>query len=110
MLKPRPLRTSRHRLFLTCFSLTPFCRSCARRVYSPLADSLSNVSRTISRVPPSVRLMSSISICLMTLLMAVFPASHGDGDARSHGPLDGDGLDVMALDAGRLDGADLVHE
>src|SRR5262245_131170 len=95
------------------------------------------LSTTISRTPSNVWRMASICICLMTLLMVValapvgnalrgvpvWPERHGgrslqgrfvvlhrDRDAGRHRRGEGDRLNVVALDAGRLDGADLVHE
>src|SRR5258707_15556870 len=64
-------------------------------------------SRTSRNVWPS----RSISICLICLLTSVVPSgSEAHGDARAHGCRQRDRLDVVPLDPGRLDGADLLDE
>src|SRR5262245_26310207 len=89
-----------------------FLRRLARSWLSAVQLSPLTLSRTSSRTPSKVCFRASISICLICLLMVVRPSAplHGHADARGHGAGHRDRLDVVALDAGRLDGLDLVDE
>src|SRR5262249_11201499 len=92
-----------------------------RRAWSHWQLSPWMLSTSMSRTPRKLSRRASISICLMTLLMVRGPwpggpqvppagVSQGDRDAGRHGPRQGDRLDVVPLDAGRLDGPDLLDE
>src|SRR5437763_6867989 len=104
-----------------------FFRSDRRRLFSVWAGTPWTLMNTRSRTPWNVLLSASISICLIFLLIGVFPLGprgstnrgetesfppslHLHRDARAHGGADRDRLDEVALDAGRLGGADLIDE
>src|ERR1700722_19225098 len=111
-------KTLRARLFFTICKRIFFCRSVVRKVCSPRQLSLLALRTTRSRTPAKVPRSASISICLMTLLMTLGSwllvsgsvSSHGHGHAGRHGGGQRDRSNIVALDAGRLDGADLLDE